>query len=182
MSICSKAFTPDSAAALPPTFLHARSVVQQLSTLQLLRNVDVNIDTDAARTDAMLSSLRSGLTRLQVFDMRWPEEEDELNHLPGPATFPAQMPQLSTLQELSLQQAVIHPSMLSHLSHPQRMCLYECSLLPLDDDGDAAAAMTNAAGKAAAVAAFLAAVGRMTNLRGLEIENDMWDHPGRLGF
>jgi hypothetical protein len=89
-----------------------------------------------------------------------------------------QLPQLSELRELSLQQAVINPSLLNHMSHLQRLCLVECALLPLG--GGAAAAMI-AAGKAAA-AEFLAAIGRMTDLRVLEVKCDMWDRRAEWGL
>jgi hypothetical protein len=170
-----------SAAQLPPTVLSVRSVVQQFSTLELLRDVAISIDMDTVGTDDLLSGLPSGLTRLHVNDARMPEDEDEWDRSSDPATLPAQMPQLSALQELDLKQAVIHASVLSHMSGLQSLCMNLCSLLPLSDGGDEAAVTPTFAAKAAAAAAFLAAIGRMTNLRKLVIESDLLDCPEAWG-
>jgi hypothetical protein len=171
-----------SAAQLPPTVLSVRSVVQQFSTLELLRDVNISIAMETVGTDDLLSGLPSGLTRLRVDDARMPEDEDKWDRSSDPATLPAQMPQLSALQELDLIQAVIHASVLSHMSGLQSLCMYLCSLLPLSDGGDEAAVTPTFAAKAAAAAAFLAAIGRMTNLRKLVIQSDLLDCPEAWGL
>jgi hypothetical protein len=145
------------------------SVVQQLSSLRQLRSAHIDIPQSAARTDNLLSALPRGLTGLTVWD--WRRNPDLDNLVPShPATFPQQMPQLSDLQELHLESAVFHPGMLSVMKRLQCLRLRSCTLLPYCPEWEDAAAADAAA--SAAMSAFLAAVGGMTDLVSLVIQDD----------
>jgi hypothetical protein len=87
--------------------------------------------------------------------------------VPPTASLPRQLPQLSSLQELELDGAVVYPSLLSGM-----LVVNSCQLLP---GGDAAAGM-------AAAAALLAAVGCLKHLTQLRIMCDRsdFDHDQNL--
>jgi hypothetical protein len=140
-------------------------VVQRLGQLLRPRSVHVSISEAAAPTDDLLADLPSGLTRLSVWDSR--EGPSALDMFMGnieapvapPASLPRQLPQLSSLQELELDGAVLYPLLLRGMPHLRRLEVNSCKLLP---GGDAAADRS-------AVAALLAAVGCLQRLTQLHI-------------
>mgnify|MGYP001811122859 CR=1 FL=1 len=133
-------------------------VVQQFSHLPQLCSFAISISDTAAPTDDLLAGLPSGLTRLEVWDVR-----DKLASMVGPASFPGQLPQLSSLQELEIANAAFYPSMLRDTPHLRCLDVQSCKLLP---GGDAAA-------DRAAAAALLAAVGCLKHLTELCIRGDI---------
>jgi hypothetical protein len=143
-------------------------VTKHLGRLPQLRSLHVGISDNAAHTDDLLADLPPSLTRLVVWDMRDHSTADmwdfELPAIP-PASLPRQLPQLSTLQELELDGAVLYPSLLRDTPDLQRLVVHSCKLLP---GGDAAA-------DKAAAAALLAAVGCLKHLTHLCIECDRSD-------
>jgi hypothetical protein len=137
-------------------------VTQQLSCMQQLRNVSIMIPHAAAPIGTLLADLPPFLTYLKVWDERrgWANTSERL-HL---ASLPRQLPQLSSLQEISISNAAFYPSLLRDTPALQRLQIVSCKLLP-GMGGDAAA-------DRAAAAAHLAAVGCVKHLTYLDISGD----------
>lgn len=120
---------------------------------------ELRSDPPAGSTSAnLLSGLPPSLTSLVVYEGRQHYEGDATH-----SSLPRQLPQLTALRQLQLNNARFYPSALSSMAQLQRLHLDCCSLLG-DDGGDQSSQ---------AVAGFLAAVEQMQQLEVL-IVHTIW--------